>query len=142
MLEKLKEKWKNNRFAIVIISLGLLINIGDLAEKNKLTLIIMISSLLIYSILMIDGFLLFDKEHKIFSTIYIVLLIYFIFKYITSGIEVLDKVFIDEHTSYYLIGKVNSKFYYAGLLVLLRSICIQFLNYIKSAYEPKDVKRN
>lgn len=142
MVEKIKVKWKNNRFAIVIISLFLLIKIGDLAEKNKHTLIIMISSLLVYSILMIDSFLLFDKNHKIFSTLYIVLLIYFIFKYITSGIEVLDKTFIDEHTRGYLIGNVNSRFYYAGLLVLLRPICIQFLNYIKSAYEEYDKKIN
>ena len=142
MVEKIKVKWGNNRFTIIIISLFLLIGIGDLAEKNKLTLIIMISCLIIYSILIVDGFLLFDKGHKIFSTFYIVLLIYFIFKYITSGIEVLDKTFIDEHTRSYLIGNVNEIFYYAGLLALLRPICIQFINYIKSAYEPKDVERN
>lgn len=140
MFGNLKEKWENNRFAIVIISLGLLVNIGDFSEKNKLTLIIMISSLLIYSILMIDGFLLFDKDHKIFSTLYIVLLIYFIFKYLIAGVGVLDKTFIDEHTRNYLIGKVNSKFYYSGVLVILRPICIQFLNYIKSAYEEYEVK--
>lgn len=142
MLNKLKEKWKSNSYTIIILSVLSLALISGYMEKNKINVTIMIITTLIYMILILDCLIRFDKNYKVFSIFYVVMLFYFLIKYLTVGIEILDKTFIDDYSRYYWMRKVDRNLNYSGLFMLIKPTCIQFINYIKSAYEPKDVERN
>lgn len=142
MLNKLKEKWESNYYTIIILNVFSLALIGGYTEKNKINVTIMIITTLIYIILIFDSLIRFDKNHKGFSILYLLALFNFGVKYLIVRIDILDKTFIDNYSRYCRIRKVDRNLYYTGLLVLLRSTCIQFINYIKSAYKTKDIEKD
>ena len=142
-MTSLKEKLDKFEFMLTLIYLAIIV-ISELllifkviGENDNILLFAMGSIPLFYIIISI---IKFDKNHKIISSLTIILLMYFIYKYTNAILNFINTTFENDLIRRLQFNSVTINILYAVLTFILAPLFVKASEYIKTVQEEDEEK--
>ena len=143
IVTSLKEKLDKVEFILILTYLAIivineLLLIFKVIGKNDNILLFAIGSIPIFYLII--SIITFDKNHKIISSLTIILVMYFIYKWTNGTLSILNTTFESDSVKESAVMDAKINITYAMITFILAHLFVKASEYIKTAQEEYEVK--